>query len=202
MSEKNQMIKNYITQVASKVNEQYQGLIDEDKINKATGMFTDSNEEYDVIVQRINELVNQVIQNYLKEQEKRFDPKLVKENHEEIYSKYKGYPYIMFTRTIAEYNYCIHKLYAEFFDNIEQVFNDTLLEVERLLKQRPELIYNSKNSLNGNILIKDNSSHIHCFRYSKMKTRKMFYDFKEKAQFYLDEEKTEFELLNKSIIFN
>ena len=121
---------------------------------------------------------------------------------EEIYSKYKGYPYIMFTRTIAEYNYCIHKLYAEFFDNIEQVFNDTLLEVERLLKQRPELIYNSKNSLNGNILIKDNSGHIHCFRYSKMKTRKMFYDFKEKAQFYLDEEKTELELLNKSIIFN
>ena len=30
----------------------------------------------------------------------------------------------------------------------------------------------------------------------------MFYDFKEKAQFYLEEEKTEFELLNKSIIFN
>ena len=87
MSEKKQMIKNYITQVAIKVNEQYQGLIDEDKINKAIGMFTDSTEEYDVIVQRINELVNQVIQNYLKEQEKRFDPKLVKENHEEIYSK-------------------------------------------------------------------------------------------------------------------
>ena len=87
MSEKKQMIKNYITQVAIKVNEQYQGLIDEDKINKAIGMFTDSTEEYDAIVQRINELVNQVIQNYLKEQEKRFDPKLVKENHEEIYSK-------------------------------------------------------------------------------------------------------------------
>ena len=87
MSEKKQMIKNYITQVAIKVNKQYQGLIDEDKINKAIGMFTDSTEEYDAIVQRINELVNQVIQNYLKEQEKRFDPKLVKENHEEIYSK-------------------------------------------------------------------------------------------------------------------
>ena len=87
MLEKNQMIKNYITQVASKANEQYQGLIDDDKINKAMGMFADSTEEYDTIVQRINELVNQVIQNYLKEQEKRFDPKLVKENHEEIYSK-------------------------------------------------------------------------------------------------------------------
>lgn len=120
---------------------------------------------------------------------------------EEIYNKYKAYPNIMFTRTIAEYNYCIHKLYAEFFNNIEQVFNDTLLEVEGLLKQRPELIYNSKNLLNGNILIKDNSGHIHGFRYSKIKTRKMFYDFKEKAQFYLDEEKTKFELLNKSIIF-
>ena len=87
MSEKNQMIKSYITQVASRVNEQYQGLIDDDKINKAMSMFSDSTEEYDVIVQRINELVNQMIQNYLKEQEKRFDPKLVKENHEKIYSK-------------------------------------------------------------------------------------------------------------------
>ena len=87
MSEKNQMIKSYITQVASRVNEQYQGLIDDDKINKAMSMFSDSTEEYDTIVQRINELVNQVIQNYLKEQEKRFDPKLVKENHEKIYSK-------------------------------------------------------------------------------------------------------------------
>ena len=44
MSEKNQMIKNYITQVASKVNEQYQGLIDDDKITKAMGIFTDSTE--------------------------------------------------------------------------------------------------------------------------------------------------------------
>src|SRR5699024_1513426 len=87
MSEKKQMIKNYITQIASKVNEQYQGLIDDNKMSKAIDMFTDSTEEYDTIVQRINELVNQVIQNYLKEQEKRFDPKLVKENHEEIYSK-------------------------------------------------------------------------------------------------------------------
>lgn len=87
MSEKKQMIKKYITQIASKVNEQYQGLIDDNKMSKAIAMFTDSTEEYDTIVQRINELVNQVIQNYLKEQEKRFDPKLVKENHEEIYSK-------------------------------------------------------------------------------------------------------------------
>ena len=119
---------------------------------------------------------------------------------ESIYNKYKGYPYIMFTRTIAEYNYCIHKLYAEFFDNIEQVFNDILLEVEGLLKQRPELIYNSENSLNGSILIKDESDRIHCFRYSNLETRKMFHDFKEKARFYLDKEKTKFELLDKSII--
>ena len=63
MSEKKQMIKNYITQIASKVNEQYQGLIDDNKMSKAIAMFTDSTEEYDTIVQRINELVNQMIQN-------------------------------------------------------------------------------------------------------------------------------------------
>ena len=87
MAEKKQLIKNYITKLADQINEQYQGLIDEDKINKAMSMFVNSSDEYDVIIERINELVNQVIQNYLKEQEKRFSPELVKENHEEIYNK-------------------------------------------------------------------------------------------------------------------
>lgn len=87
MAEKKQLIKNYITKLADQINEQYKGLIDEDKINKAMSMFVNSSDEYDVIIERINELVNQLIQNYLKEQEKRFAPELVKENHEEIYNK-------------------------------------------------------------------------------------------------------------------
>ena len=87
MAEKKQLIKNYITKLADQINEQYQGLIDEDKINKAMSMFVNSSDEYDAIIERINELVNQLIQNYLKEQEKRFAPELVKENHEEIYNK-------------------------------------------------------------------------------------------------------------------
>ena len=79
MAKKKQLIKNYITKLADQINEQYQGLIDEDKINKAMSMFVNSSDEYDAIIERINELVNQLIQNYLKEQEKRFAPELVKE---------------------------------------------------------------------------------------------------------------------------
>lgn len=87
MLEKSQMVKNYILQVASQVNEQYHGLIDDEKLNRAIDMFVNLPEEYDTIVQKINQLLNQTIQNHLEELKQRFDPQLVEKNHEEIYRR-------------------------------------------------------------------------------------------------------------------
>ncbi len=87
MKEKNELVNKYITQMSEQINKQYSGLMNEEKIKRAIEMFKDSPEEYDTIVKRINELAQQVIQNFLAEQEKRFNPELVKQNHEEIYSK-------------------------------------------------------------------------------------------------------------------
>lgn len=87
MEEKNKLVSEYITQISEQINKQYSGLMNEERITRAIEMFKDSSEEYYVIVKRINELAQQVIQNFLAEQEKRFNPELVKQNHDEIYSK-------------------------------------------------------------------------------------------------------------------
>ena len=87
MPNKNQMISDYIVQLASQIDKQYKGLMTEEKVKQAINMFKDSSEEYDIVVQKINALAKQMIQNYLEELEKRFNPELVKKNHEEIYSK-------------------------------------------------------------------------------------------------------------------
>lgn len=119
---------------------------------------------------------------------------------EEIYNKYKGYPYIMLTKTVAEYNFCIHQLYVELFNNIEKIFNDILLLMDELLIKKPELIYCSNDILNGNIIFKDEIGNIHYFKYCSSKTKEMFIEFKKKAQLYLSEENKQLKLLNKSII--
>lgn len=87
MEEKNKLVSEYITQISEQINKQYSGLMNEERITRAIEMFKDSSEEYYVIVKRINELAQQVIQNFLSEQGKRFNPELVKQNHEEIYGK-------------------------------------------------------------------------------------------------------------------
>lgn len=84
---KEQQIINYINNVVQQLNTQYNGIVDNDKLQKAIDMFKDSKESYDVIVNKINLLAKQMVENYLAQKEKRFNPELVKKNHEEIYTK-------------------------------------------------------------------------------------------------------------------
>lgn len=84
---KEQQIINYINNVVQQLNAQYNGIVDENKLQKAIDMFKDSKESYDDIVNKINLLAKQMVDNYLTRKEKRFNPELVKKNHEEIYTK-------------------------------------------------------------------------------------------------------------------
>ncbi len=83
---KTQIIR-YINNISEQLNMQYSGIIDEEKIKKVTNMFKDSQESYDDIIYKINLMVKQLVENYLTMKEKRFNPELVKVNHEEIYDK-------------------------------------------------------------------------------------------------------------------
>ena len=67
MEEKNQYIEQYIKNISTQVNSQYgKELIDNDKISRAINMFKDSSEDLETeIIPKINELVQQVIDNYI-----------------------------------------------------------------------------------------------------------------------------------------
>lgn len=84
---KNEMVKNYIISLAKQINEQYSGFISKDKVAKAIEMFKYSSDSYEDIIKKIDDLVQTAIANYIEEQRRRFDPKLVENNHREIYDK-------------------------------------------------------------------------------------------------------------------
>ena len=87
MGEKNKKISEYIVNISSRMNEQYNGIMSDEKIQRAIDMFSNSDLSYEEIVEQINKLASQVIKRYIEEKEKRFNLELVKENHKEIYDK-------------------------------------------------------------------------------------------------------------------
>ena len=72
MEEKNQYIEQYIKIISTQVNSQYgKELIDDNKISRAMDLFKDSPDDLETeIIPRINELVQQVINDYLEHQKK------------------------------------------------------------------------------------------------------------------------------------
>lgn len=84
---KQQLIVKYIQHIANQLNRQYNGIINEEKLNRAIDMFKDSQLPYEEVVKQINDLVEKTIHIYLEEKKKRFNPDFVKKNHEQIYSK-------------------------------------------------------------------------------------------------------------------
>lgn len=86
-SSKQQMIIDYIRNISEQLNQQYDGIMNRDRYDRAVEMFKDSELPYEEVIKQINALAEQVVKSYLEEREKRFNPELVKQNHEEIYSK-------------------------------------------------------------------------------------------------------------------
>lgn len=87
MGEKSKKISEYIVNISGRMNEQYNGIMSDEKIQRAIDMFSNSDLSYEEIVEQINKLASQVIKRYIEEKEKRFNPELVKKNHKEIYDK-------------------------------------------------------------------------------------------------------------------
>lgn len=82
---KEEQIINYINNVVQQLNIQYNGIVNEEKLQKTIDMFKDRKESYEDLVSKINLLAKQMVENHLAMKEKRFNPKIVKTNHEEIY---------------------------------------------------------------------------------------------------------------------
>lgn len=84
---KQQLIIDYIKNISEQLNQQYSGIMNRDRYNRAVEIFKDSELPYEEVVNQINVLAKQVVKSYIEAREKRFNPELVKKNHEEIYSK-------------------------------------------------------------------------------------------------------------------
>ena len=71
MEEKNQYIDQYIKNISLQVNNQYgKELIDKDKIDRALTMFKDSSDDLETeIIPKINQLAQQVIEDYLEQRQ-------------------------------------------------------------------------------------------------------------------------------------
>ena len=104
MPEKNQAITNYITNISKQLNEQYKGIMPDEKIQEAIEMFQNSSENLEDIIKKINELTEQVIKNYIEESKKRCNSELVKKNHEEILeaAKKAGFTMVGFSEHISK----------------------------------------------------------------------------------------------------
>lgn len=70
MEEKNEWVINYINTLVKGINEQYGDIIKEDQRNKAIFMYKDSDKTIDQIKAELDELVKELIKNYLKGQQK------------------------------------------------------------------------------------------------------------------------------------
>lgn len=86
MEQKNKYIEQYINNIALQINDKYKGLMDEDKISRAINMFKDSSDDLEtVIIPRINELAQKVINDFLEFQKQ--IQELIKINREQQQSE-------------------------------------------------------------------------------------------------------------------
>lgn len=64
IEEKNLLVKNYILEIANKLNNQIPNFINEEKINRAIKMYSNSEKDFEIIKNEINKLVNKMIEEY------------------------------------------------------------------------------------------------------------------------------------------
>lgn len=124
--------------------------------------------------------------------------KEITEIAERIYEEFNRYPRIMFTKVLAEYNLCVHQIYYEFLDSIEQCFYNIKESVNELLDHKSELICREENELNGFVVFRDEWDEIHCFNANE-KSDEMLNKFKDTALRNFENEKAELEKFNTSL---
>lgn len=119
---------------------------------------------------------------------------------QKIYNKFQDNPRIMFTMSIAEFQLCILEIYICFINTIKENLVDLVNRLDKLIKERPNIIYRSDDALNGFILYSIKNESVHCFD-PKQKPIEMIDNIKTDVENELKEAQTEFEKLIKSYKF-
>ncbi len=136
MEEKNLLVKNYILEIKNQLNSKYPNILTDEKIEKAIQMFSNSEKEYNDIVNDINSMINPMIESYIKYIEEREN--LLEKLQSQIITVEKDNPYF------GE----VYKTYIiEVLDKFEEIqgksdITDKKTEFENQLK----ILLNEKNT--------------------------------------------------------
>ena len=115
----------------------------------------------------------------------------------EIYEKFGDHPRIVFSLSIAEYNFCIIRIYMKFLEDIEEIILNYNNKIKYIIKKYPEIIHKGKEVLNGFVLYDIKDSSIHCFD-SREKFIDLFWNIKKDISETFVKEKEELESFRKS----
>lgn len=122
--------------------------------------------------------------------------KKIEEEMKSIVSKIKkdfgDNPRIMFTRSIAEFEICILEIYNYFIVESIDKLTDLRKKFDDLIYRRSDIIYKSKDSLNGFILYTIIDENVHCVD-PKQNPMKMMEKIRDEVKKELDNVKREFE---------
>lgn len=110
-----------------------------------------------------------------------------------IYEKYKDYPRINFTKTIADFNIGIIKVYKDILNIIDSELTSSVKEIKKLIRRKPKLIHKSSNHLNNFILYRLSDGSLHCFSKYINKSIEMINGMKDNVSNILQEENIEYE---------
>ena len=119
------------------------------------------------------------------------------ELRQKIYNEFGDNPRIMFTMSIAEFQLCILKIYIYFIDLIKEKLVDLVNKMDTLIKERPDVIYKSEDSLNGFIVYSIENKFVQCLN-PKEKPLKMIDKIKSDVENEFQNAKKEFEKLFKT----
>lgn len=82
---------------------------------------------------------------------------------EEIHNKFGDNPRIAFTRSLSEFQLSVLEIYKSFIKFIKEGLRNLKIELDNLIKKRPDIINISNDVFNGFIFYKNENGFIHCF---------------------------------------
>lgn len=94
---------------------------------------------------------------------------------------------VSYTRTTAEFNLSILKIYSAFWDYVNPVVDATINTMEKIITARPDIIHKSSDFLNGMVIYDCIEGHAQCFSPSEQFSN-AFESYKESAKKFLNSE--------------
>lgn len=121
----------------------------------------------------------------------------IQEAVEDIKENYPVDPNIDFSLSIAEFNFCIIKIYDWFLNSIEDLITSHKYQIDLLLKKRKNIIYKSKDIFNGFVFYDYYNDSFHCFD-PKQNPVKMLLEIKKDVADILQKSQTHLESITNN----